>query len=176
VIDWIKGLVGLGVIGLLFTLLLPRFSENTVELARTGFWSSLGVGFALFIGAPILAIVLFILGIIVGGWMLGVALLAVYAMACAVGYTFSAMLIGKMMVQALHQPVQHLSWNLVEGLALLGLIGLVPVLGGLVSLLACTFGLGAFALNIVFTYRASRPAVSVMAPTPAAPQPQLAAA
>ena len=176
VIDWMKGLVGLAIVGLLFTLLLPRFSRKTVELARTASWSSLGVGFALFIGVPIVAIVVFILGIIVGGWMLGVALLAMYAMACAAGYTFAAMLTGKLVVEALRQPVQHLGWNLLEGLALLGLIGLVPILGGLVAFVACIFGLGAFALNVVLTYRASRASVGVVTPAPTPVRPQMAAA
>ena len=175
VVDWVKGLVGLAVIGLLFTVLLPRFSENTVHLARTAYWSSLGLGFVLFIAVPIVAIVVFILGIIVGGWMLGLALLALYAIACAVGYTFAAILTGKIAVQLLRQPVQSLAWNLLEGLALLGLIGLVPVLGGVVALFACIFGLGAFALSIVSTYRASRPTVGLTIPTPAPVPTQLAA-
>jgi hypothetical protein len=175
VLDWLKGLVGLGIIGLLFTLLLPRFSTNTIEVARTTFWSSLGVGFALFLGVPIVAVLLFIVGIIVGGWMLAFALLAIYAMACAAGYTFAAICTGNLIVQALRQPAQHLAWNLLEGLAFLGLIGLVPIAGGVVLFLACIFGLGALALNVVFTYRRSRaPAVVTPAMTPV--QPQLAAA
>jgi hypothetical protein len=176
VVDWVKGLVGLGIIGLLFILLLPRFSASTLEVARSAFWSSLGVGFALFIGVPIIAVLVFILGILVGGWMLGLALLAVYAMACAAGYTFAAIFTGNMLVQAVRQPPQHPAWNLLEGLALLGLVGLVPVLGGLLLFFACIFGLGAFALNIAFTYRANRAPLGVVAAAPAPVQTQLAAA
>jgi cytoskeletal protein CcmA (bactofilin family) len=175
VVDWVKGLVGLGVIGLLLTLLLPRFSTGTIEVARTAFWSSLGVGFALFVGVPIIAVLAFIVGIIIGGWMLGFALLAIYAMACAVGYTFAAIFTGNLVVQALRQPPQHLAWNLLEGLALLGLIGLVPIVGGVVLFLACVFGLGAFAMSIILTYRRSQPAV-VVTPAVTAVKPQLAAA
>jgi cytoskeletal protein CcmA (bactofilin family) len=175
VLDWVKGLVGLGVIGLLFTLLLPRFSTGTLEVARTAFWSSLGVGFALFVAVPIIAVLAFSVGIIIGGWMLGFALLAIYAMACAVGYTFAAIFTGKMVVQALRQPPQHLAWNLVEGLALLGLIGLVPIAGGVVLFLACVFGLGALGMSIVSTYRRGQPA-AVVTPTVTPVQPQLVAA
>jgi hypothetical protein len=175
VVDWLKGLVGLAVIGLLFTFLVPGFSANTIQVARTAFWTSLGVGFALFVGVPLIAVLVFILGVIVGGWMLGFALLASYAMACAVGYTFAAMFTGNLVVQALRQPPQHLAWNLLQGLALLGLIGLVPIVGGVALFLACVFGLGAFALNVVRTYRRSQaPAVVPPAVTPI--QPQLAAA
>ena len=175
VVDWLKGLVGLAVIGLLFTLVLPRFSAGTIEVARTAFWSSLGVGFALFVGVPIVAVLVFIVGIVIGGWVLGLALLAIYAMACAVGYTFTAIFTGNLAVQALRQHPQHLAWNLVEGLAVLGLIGLVPIVGGVVLFLASAFGLGAFALNIMHSYRRwQAPAIVPSAVTPV--QPQLAAA
>ena len=175
VVDWLKGLVGLAVIGLLFTLLVPRFSANTLAVARTRYWASLGIGFALFVGVPLLAVMVFVLGIIIGGWMLGLALLAMYAIACAVGYAFAAMFTGNLAVQLLRQPPQHLAWNLVEGLAVLGLIGLIPVVGGIVVFLACIFGLGAFTLTTVDFY--SRAGAQPVAPPALTPvQPQLAAA
>jgi cytoskeletal protein CcmA (bactofilin family) len=175
VVDWLKGLVGFAAIGLLLTLLLPRFSANTLQTARTAFWSSLGVGFALFVGMPIAAAVVFILGIFVGGWMLGFALLAIYAMACAVGYTYAAILTGNVLVQTMKQRPQHLVWNMLEGLAILGLISLIPFVGGLVEFLACVLGLGAFTLTIVHSYRTSQTQPEVT-PIAASVQPQLAAA
>ena len=175
VLDWLRGLTGFAVIGLLFALLLPRFSAGTLEVARTAVWSSLGIGFALFIGVPIVAMLVLIVGIFVGGWMLGLALLALYAMACAVGATFAAMLTGNLLVQAVRQPPQHLGWNVLEGLAVLGLIGLIPFAGGVVLVLASVFGMGAFALNIVHTYRALQ-TPAVLTPVTPPVQPQLVAA
>lgn len=175
VMDWLKGLVGFAVIGLLLTLVVPRFTANTLEMARTAFWPSVGVGFALFIGVPVVALVVLMLGIFVGGWMLGFALLALYAMACAVGCTYAAILTGNVLVQAVRQPPQHLVWNLLEGLAILGLIGLIPIVGGVVLFLACVFGLGAFTLTVVHTYRASQTPAEIP-PIVAPVQPQLAAA
>jgi cytoskeletal protein CcmA (bactofilin family) len=176
VVDWLKGLVGLAVIGLLFIYLLPRFTAHTLERAKTAFWSSLGVGFGLLIGVPIAAVLVFVLGILLGGWMLGLALLASYAMACAVGYALAAMYVGKWLVEAFRQPTQHLAWNLLEGLALLGLVGLVPFVGGLVTLFACIFGTGAVTLSIARAYRASRAPSEVVAVPRAPVQPQLVAA
>jgi len=173
--DWLRGLVGFAVIGLLLTLVVPRFTAKTLAMARTAVWPSLGVGFALFIGVPIVALVLLVLGILVGGWMLAFAFLALYAMACAVGYTYAAMLTGNLLVQAVQQPQQHLVWNLLEGLAVLGLIGLIPIAGGLVQFVACLFGLGAFTLSIVQAYRTSQTQAEVT-PFVAPVQPQLAAA
>jgi len=175
VLDWLRALVGFAVIGLLLTLLVPRFTANTLETARRAFWSSFGIGFAVFIAVPIVALVVLILGIFIGGWMLGVALLALYAMACAVGYTYAAIFTGNVLVQAVHQPPQHLVWNLLEGLAILGLVGLIPIVGGVALFVACVFGLGAFTLTLVDAYRAwQTPAevTPIVAPVP----PQVAAA
>jgi hypothetical protein len=176
VVGWLRGLVGLAVIGLLFILLLPRFSQQTVEIARTAFWSSLGLGFALLIGVPVAALMVFILGVILGGWMLAFALLALYAMLCATGAAFAAMLTGNMAVQALRQPQQHLAWNLLEGLALLGLIGLVPIVGGILLILACMIGIGVFALSVAQVYRRSRAPAGALAPAPTPLESHVAAA
>ena len=56
VLDWVRGLVGLAIVGVLLTLLFPRFSEKTVELAKTTYWQSVGIGVALFVGVPIVAV------------------------------------------------------------------------------------------------------------------------
>jgi hypothetical protein len=176
VVGWLRGLVGLAMIGLLFVFLLPRFSEKTVEIGRTTFWTSFGLGLALLIGVPIAAVVLFILGIMLGGWMLAFALLAIYAMVCATGAAFAAMLTGRLVVEALRQPQQHLAWNLLEGLALLGVIGLLPVVGGVVLVLACVIGIGALALSIAQAYRGSRAPTGALTPAPAPMEPHLAAA
>jgi cytoskeletal protein CcmA (bactofilin family) len=175
-IDWFRGLVGLGVVGLLFVYFLPRFTLKTVDMVRDNFWQSLGAGFALVVGVPIVAILVFVVGLIVGGWPLGLALLALYAMAYAIGCVFAAMFTGRLLVQAFHQRSQHLAWNLVEGLALFGLTGLIPVLGGVVLFVASVFGLGAFALSAMAQYRASQTPVVAITPAPSAVQPELAAA
>jgi hypothetical protein len=178
VLDWVRGLVGLAVIGVLLTVLFPRFADKTVELAKTTYWQSLGIGVALFVGVPIVAVMIAIVGILVGGWMLGLALLAVFAMACAIGFAFAAIVAGNLAVELLRQPRQHLIWNLLEGLALFGLIGLVPIVGGALMFLLCGYGLGAFALSVMASYRGARAApagLGSVESTPARPT-QLAAA
>jgi cytoskeletal protein CcmA (bactofilin family) len=174
IVDWLKGLVGVTVIGLLLVLLLPRFSAQTVQRARTGFWSSLGIGFALFAGVPLLAVILFIVGIFLGGWYLGFGLLALYAMAFAVGYVIAAALTGQAVVELFRQQPQHLAWNLIEGLVLLGLVALVPVVGGLLLVLASMVGVGAVARSVTAAYVAARAAPTVATSAvsaPIAPQP-----
>lgn len=177
-LDWVRGLVGLALVGVLLTLLFPRFSEKTVELAKTTYWQSLGIGLALLVGVPIVAVLLAIVGILVGGWMLAFALLALLAMACAIGVTVAAMVAGQMAVELLRQARQDLLWNLLEGLALFGLIGLVPVVGGILMFLVCAYGLGAFAESLVASYRGTRAPPVGLAPVEGTPErpTQLAAA
>ena len=178
VLDWVRGLVGLAVVGVLLTLLFPGFSEKTVELAKTAYWQSLGIGVALFVGVPIVAVMIAIVGVLVGGWMLGFALMALLAMACAIGFTVAAIVAGNLAVELLRQPRQHLLWNLLEGLALFGLIGLIPILGAVLMFAACAYGLGAFALGIVASYRGTRATPAGLGPTEGTPErpTQLAAA
>ncbi|MBO0885041.1 MAG: hypothetical protein J2P17_32860, partial [Mycobacterium sp.] len=155
VLDWVRGLVGLAVVGVLLTLLFPRFSEKTIGLAKGAYWQSLGIGVALFVCVPIAAVMVAIVGILIGGWMLGFAIMALFAMACAIGFTVAAMVAGNVGVDLLRQPRQHLLWNLLEGLMLFGLIGLIPLVGGVLMFVACAYGLGAFVLSIVASYRAT---------------------
>ncbi|HEY1296877.1 MAG TPA: hypothetical protein VGJ60_27685 [Chloroflexota bacterium] len=110
--------------------------------------------------------------------MLGLALLAVFAMLCAIGFTVAAIVAGTLAVELLRQPRQHLLWTLLEGLALLGLIGLVPIVGGVLMLLACAYGLGGFALSIVASYRGTWATPAGMGPAESTLEPptQLAAA
>ena len=170
-LDWIRGLVGLAVIGLLLTLVLPRFSETTVQTARSSVWSSLGLGFGLLVGVPFLAVVMFIAGIFLGGWWLGFAVLAMYAIACAVGYVIAAIVAGQMAVDVVRQPRQHLAWNLLEGLAVFGLVGLVPVVGPVLVFVATIFGLGSLTLSIAALYRGSQPSPVVRTMTTPSLQP-----
>jgi hypothetical protein len=86
------------------------------------------------------------------------------------------MFAGRMLVQAVHQQPQHLAWNVIEGLAVFGLIALVPIFGGLVVFVASVLGMGAFALSAVRQYRASQTPLVAIPPAPTPVQAELAAA
>jgi hypothetical protein len=108
--------------------------------------------------------------------LLGFALFALYAMAYVIGGVFAAMFTGRLLVHAFRQHPQHLAWNLVQGLAVFGLIGLFPILGAVVLFLAAVLGLGAFALSVITQYRGSQPPVVAITPAPTPVQAELAAA
>ena len=148
-IGWLQALVGLLVLGALFALLFPAFSRRTVRTLNDAPWPSLGIGCATIVVAPIVALIVFIVGLFVGGWWLALFLLALYAFALFLGYVISGLFVGRFVLDRAGQGRLHVVVALLVGLALLLLVGLVPILGPIVGLVAVLFGLGALVLTAV---------------------------
>jgi cytoskeletal protein CcmA (bactofilin family) len=153
VIDWLRGLVGPAAVGLLVVLLFPAFTRRMIATGTHAPWSSLGLGSAVVIGVPMLTIVVVVLGIILGGWWLALLVLALYGFAVAVGYALAAVFVAQGTLRLFRQPEHRYVWNVLEGVALLGVLTLLPMAGWLVGLIAVAFGLGAVSLSAVDAYR-----------------------
>ncbi|MER3406067.1 MAG: hypothetical protein C4289_13635, partial [Chloroflexota bacterium] len=134
---------------LLLVLVLPRISGGAVEAVHSTPWASLSVGAGLLVGVPILVLLVFIVGLFVGGWWLGLIALALYAIALVSGYVLIGLFLGTLVLDRAGRRDVHLSWALLLGLALLTLAGLIPILGAVVSILAIALGLGALTLACV---------------------------
>lgn len=148
IVGWIRTLVGLFVLGILLVLLVPRFSTRTINTLEGAPWASLGLGFALLVGVPVLAVLVFALGLLIGGWWIALVLLALYGIALALGYVVSGLTIGCWLAHRLGRTGASLIGALLAGLVILLLVGLVPILGGIVELLALIVGLGALTLTL----------------------------
>ena len=146
-IDWARGLVGLLLLGLFIVLIFPHFSRRAGEAFVRSPLVSLGLGLLLLILVPIFAVLIFALGAVVGGWWLGLVVLAFYFTAIAVSIPVAALGIGGSILRITQRPV-HLVIALVVGLIVLLLVGLVPYLGPIVIFLAVLFGIGATAMAI----------------------------
>jgi hypothetical protein len=157
VVSWIRGLIGIAALGLLLILLLPGLSTRASETLRTQPWASLGIGAAICVVTPIVALIVFIVGLLVGGWWLGLLLIPLYILALALGYVVSSFLLGRLVFDRLGWGGYHAALALLGGLVILGLVGLVPVIGGLVALAAVIFGLGALAVAIAARAQPARP-------------------
>jgi hypothetical protein len=168
IVDWLRGLVGVSILGLIVVGLFPRFTQRTVDTLSKSVWPSLAVGFAVLVGAPVLAILVFGFGLALGGWWLALPLLAAYATAAALGYALAALFVGRYVVRLLQQPAQAAAWNLIEGVALLGLVALVPFVGPFAVFIATVFGLGALTVSVAATY--SQRQTNVYVPGTAASQ------
>ncbi len=117
---------------------------------------------------PVVALAVFVLGLVVGGWALSLAL-ALLAIAAAVGYVLAALFVGRMGLGLLGRPEVHPLLALLVGLVVLTAVGLVPFLGGLVDVAAVVFGLGALTLSLFRSWRSSTPAAVTTAGAPAVP-------
>jgi hypothetical protein len=156
-LGWLRALIGLFALGLLLILLLPRFSTRSIDILRSEPWLSLGIGAAILVATPIVAVIVFIIGLLIGGWWLGLLLIPLWILALAVGYVVSGFLLGRLIFAQLGWGRYHDAIALLGGLIVLALVGLIPLLGWLVGLAALVFGTGALALTVS---RRMRPAAA----------------
>jgi hypothetical protein len=157
-LGWLRGLIGIVALGLLLIFLLPGLSTRAIDTERAQPWASLGIGAAILVITPIVALIVFIVGILIGGWWLGLLLIPLWILALAVGYAISGFLLGRLIFARLGWGRYHDAFALLGGLFVLTVVGLIPVIGWLIGLVAVVLGAGALAL--VVSRRAwMRPAV-----------------
>jgi hypothetical protein len=153
-IGWLRALIGIFALGLLLILLLPRFSTRSIDVLRAEPWLSLGIGAVILVATPIVAVIVFIVGLLIGGWWLGLLLIPLWLLALAVGYVVSSFLLGRLVFAQLGWGGYHDILALLGGLVILAVVTLVPVIGWLVGLGAVVFGAGALALTVARRTRA----------------------
>jgi len=141
--------VGLVVAGALYLLIFPTFSRNVQQRLAAAPWPSLGLGAALISAVPLLAIALVVTII---GIPLALGLLAAYAITLLAGYLIIADFIGERALRAVRRNGEaSTAWRiagLVLALVALALVRFIPVIGGLLILIALFFGVGALTLQV----------------------------
>ena len=147
-VGWLRALIGIVALGLLLILLLPGVGTRAIDVLRAEPWASLGIGAAILVITPIVALIVFIIGIFIGGWWLGLLLIPLWILALAVGYVVSGFLLGRLIFARLGWGRYHDILALLAGLFVLAVVGIIPVLGWLVGLVALVFGTGALALAV----------------------------
>jgi len=147
-LGWLRELIGLFALGLLMIFLLPGVSARAIDTLRALPWPSLGIGAAILVITPLVALIIFIIGLLIGGWWLGVLLVPIWILVLAVGYVISGFLLGRLLFAQLGWGGYHDALALLGGLFVLTILGLIPILGGLVGLAAVVMGAGALALTV----------------------------
>jgi hypothetical protein len=138
---WLAVSVSTLVVGLVLVWLVGRGAAWILEAGRTRVGPAIGWGLLVFFGLPIVAIIALVT---VVGIPLGVGLLAALGLLYALGYSASAWILGRSIVRA---PTAWVVAFLV-GWAILRVVALIPILGGLVWFVAVVFGLGALLVAI----------------------------
>ena len=136
-------LVSLIVTGVVLLWLLPRAAAAITQQIAQSPWKSLGLGLAVLTATPLMILLLFVS--FIGIW-LGLILLAAYLIALLTGFLAGALCAGETAFRRLRRQAEITrGWRvavLVIALVVLGVLGLVPGLGGLVIFGTLLFGLG----------------------------------
>ena len=136
---WLAVSVSTLVLGLLLLWLAPRLAAAVAERSSLASLGAFGWGLLLFIGLPIVAVLALVT--VVGipfGLGLFSALMAIYA----IGYVTSGWMLGRRLLgEDRSKFVIFLA-----GWAVLRVIALIPILGGIVSAIATILGLGVLVL------------------------------
>jgi hypothetical protein len=149
-LGWLRALIGIFVLGLLLIFLLPGLSTRAIDIERAQPWASLGIGAAILVITPIVALIVFIIGIFIGGWWLGLLLIPIWILALAIGYAISGFLLGRLIFARLGWGRYHDAFALLGGLFVLTVVGLIPVIGWLIGLAAVILGAGAMTLVVTW--------------------------
>jgi hypothetical protein len=156
---WLGYTVSVLILGLLLLAFAPHLDQAVVETIRTRLGSSIGWGVALFFLLPIAAVLLLVT---VVGIPLGLFVLLALALIYTVGYTVATLGVGRVVMRTSSRYVAFL-----VGLVILRALALIPVVGGLLWLLASAWGLGLLAVAI----RAGRTPRTVTTAIPPMPVP-----
>jgi hypothetical protein len=154
---WIAVSISALVLGLLLLWFAPRAAEAVLVAFREAPGATIGWGIALIIGLPILAVIALVTLV---GIPLGIGLLLALLPLLAIGYVYACWMLGRTLVK----PPRGRALAFLAGWGILRILALIPIVGGIVGILATAAGLGA---ATVAAWRSRGGIVS--APRPAAP-------
>jgi hypothetical protein len=155
---WLAYSISTLILGLILLLMAPRLDAAITRVAHERTGASIGVGIATFLLLPIVAVLLLVT---IVGIPLGLFLLLGIALLYTVGYVVGAHAIGRRLIA--YPKSRFVAF--LAGWGILRLLGLIPIVGGLVWTLVTIFGLG------VLVMAARRPSSMEAASTSPPPPP-----
>jgi hypothetical protein len=161
---WIAASVSSLIVGLLLIALTPRGGEAAAEAARRRLGPSIGWGLLLFVGIPILGAVA--LATLVGA-LFGAAVLLGTVLLYSVAYAVGALALGRLILG----PPKKLVLAFLLAWAILRVLALVPVVGGLLFVVAAVWGFGGLIVAGTRAGRASGTPEILAAPPAGSPVP-----
>lgn len=140
--------LGIALTGIVLYLLFSRTAMTAARTVSAKPWKSLGLGLALLAAIPVLGIVLMITGI---GWLLALLLLLAYVLLLWLGFLAGVLFISDAVLRRMRsgQESSKLVNSLVFALTLLVImiVGLIPLLGGLLLFILLLLGIGCVGLK-----------------------------
>jgi hypothetical protein len=145
-LDGLRRLLILVLVGGLLFVFVPHLAGPLRATAQATPWSRLGLGLCLAIALPVLGVAIFIVGLPLGLWWLGLLVLMADAFLIALSLTVAGLVLGAYFMERVGSDrVPPLVW-FGAGLVVLIVLTELPVIGGIVALLGHIYGMGALVL------------------------------
>jgi hypothetical protein len=154
-VNWGRRLVGLAVLAGLLVLVVPAIPGALAIATETPPWARLGIGLAVAIILPLIGLLVFVIGLPVGLWWLGVILLALYPVLLLVSLAVSGLALGSWLSRRIGRAGVPSVVPFAVGLIVISLLSLLPFIGPIVNILAVIFGIG----TLVLAPRSTAPVV-----------------
>lgn len=154
--DWVRGFIAFTIVGWLLILVAPGLKRRAEVANRSMPFGRLGLGVVLALDIPLASIVIFAIGLPLGLWWLGLVGLLGFAVLAVAGYAFSGLQAGRLILDAIGFPGLGSFAAVPIGVAVIVLVGLLPYIGTLASLLIMVYGLG----SMLYSPRQPAPAPS----------------
>ncbi len=132
--NWLWAGLGTLITGLAILFMMPRKLEDEINTMTTQWPKALGWGLVTLIVTPIVGALL--LATMIGA-PIGVILLIAYIIALYLAGVIGQMFIGSWILKRAKTRIttqkQHLGWSLVVGIIVVGLLKMIPVVGGIIA-------------------------------------------
>ena len=138
---WITATVSLLVLGLLLLGLAPRPMDRVAATWQASKGSAALWGIVLLIGLPVGAVLAMVT---IVGIPFGIGVLLALGLLYSIGYVAGAWALGRSLVPA----PRSRALSFLAGFAIVRLLGLIPIVGGIVSVVVLVVGLGLLAVAI----------------------------
>ncbi len=155
VLNWLRRLVGWSLVAILLVLLVPAIPRALSVATETAPWGRIGIGIAVALILPLLGILLFVIGLPVGLWWLGVIFLALYPVLLILSLSVSGLALGSWLSRRISRPGVPLILAYAVGMIVLTFASMLPYVGPIINIVAVAFGLG----TLVLAPRSHGPAI-----------------
>lgn len=130
-------------VGLVFIVVIPKAVRGVMDIAMKQRWQSIGWGFVFLIVTPV---VVGILMATIVGIPLALMVLALYMAALYVSHLIFSIVLGEWIIKYFaknKKKTPGMFWSLLLGAVVFGLLASLPIIGWIVKLIGCVWGLGA---------------------------------
>jgi len=144
--DAVIALLGRLLLTIVLIAIAPKFAKKLLDSFRWATsWKHLGLGLAAVVLVPFCAIFVMITLI---GLPLGLAALALWLAFLYLATSVTGGVVGNELAKLMKKPKLHIMAKYALGTTLIALLGLIPIVGGLVTALSLCFGFGYLSMRL----------------------------